>query len=240
MRAGQTELEAMVARHDALDPWCSYTVGEPRGDGWVPVADLVADEAVVAGLLSDLRAGTTQGRRDVAGSYLASWLGSLLVGSLAAVVVAEGQGWRLAPDGLALHRHPDGWFDGLAVRPGSPQPFRADEAVALLNPVFGHIRRHAAFGRAGMWGAVADGIADRVLRRAEQEGRCGDEAWAAATALTDGIAAREPLLRSRPWREGATVVAGTCCLYYKISSDEQYCGTCPKLRVSTSSSLAAP
>lgn len=233
MRAGQSELETLVARHDALDPWCSFVVGEPQGDGWVPVADLVADEAVIAGLLEDIRANVTQGRRDVAGSYLSSWLGSLLVGSLAAVVVAEGRGWALAPEGLAIHRNPGGWFDGVAVRPGSPQPFRADDVVALLNPVFGHIRRHAAFGRAGMWGAVADGIADRVLRRAEQEDHPIDDAWAQARALTDEIAAREPLLRSRPWLEGATVVAGTCCLYYKISADDRYCGTCPKLRVTT-------
>jgi hypothetical protein len=200
----------------------------------VPVVDLVADDTVIAGLLDDLRARVTQGRRDVAGSYLSSWLGSLLVGSLAAVVVAEGWGWRLAPEGLALHRHPDGWFDGMAVRPGSPQPFRADDTVALLDPVFGHIRRHAAFGRAGMWGGVADAIADRVLRRAEQEHRPIDDAWAQATALTDAIAARQPLLRSRPWLEGSVVVAGTCCLYYKIASDDRYCGTCPKLRVTTS------
>jgi hypothetical protein len=224
---GQT-LASTVARHDALNPWCSFVVGAPEGDGWVAVSDLIADDTVIAGWIGDLRTRVTQGRGDVAGSYLSSWLGGLLVGSLAAVVVAEGSGWSLAPEGLAIRRHPDGWFDGCAVRPQALRQFDADEVVALLTPLFSRVRRHAAFGRAGMWGAVADAIADRAVRRAEHEGGDVDQAWAGAMDLIDAIAARQPLLRSRPRLEGRTVVASTCCLYFKISGDDGYCSTCPR------------
>jgi hypothetical protein len=188
--AGERPLIDVVARLDERDPWTSYAVGTPQGDGWYGLDRVVADGALVAAWLADLQERVTGGHRDVAGSYLASWLGSLLVGPLAAAVAGERRAWRLTPADLAVHRHEGGWFDALALAPGpltvvagdplirtgrdvevlpdEPALHRrvADDVVGLLGPVLGHIRAHAPFGWAGLWGTVADAVADAAVTAA--------------------------------------------------------------------------
>ena len=315
MTEGERPLDAALGRIDALDPWCTYTVGAPGDGGWYGVAEIVEDGSLVAGWLAHMRANVTQGRGDVAGSYLASWLGSLLVGPAAVLLATRRRTWRLTSDLLAVHLHAGGWFDGLAVRShplqvvagdplaagvtgcppdvqvladidvdalraqnvdGSPLDVQAladvgvdalraqnvdgcppdvqvladvevlraqfaDDVVGLLTPVFGHIRAHASFGLSGMWGTIADAVADQVVQAAERDGMDVAAAWCQVAALTAALAERVPLLRARPslapvtWSGGVThmTVRGTCCLFHKISGCEldpvgdAYCVNCP-------------
>jgi hypothetical protein len=161
----------------------------------------------------------------VAGSYLAGWLGLVLVEPPAAAWALDGRVWSLAPGDLAVRPHPLGWFDGYAAR-GGLRPVDvatlADELVALLTPVFAAVRARLPYGLAGMWGSVADGLAEHP-------------------ALVDAVAARVPRLRARPrfqtvrWSGGhhRAVVRGTCCLWYKVfpgdpdPAGEGYCTSCP-------------
>jgi hypothetical protein len=185
-------------------------------------------------------------------------LAGRLVGPVAAVATVRHRAWSLDPGGLAVRRHPDGWFDGLTVRRGAAVTVvaadddaeglarlfdqLADEMVALLAPLFASIRRHASFGTAGMWGLVADAIADAALDHAGRLGADPQAAWSDAGALIERLSARVPVLRARPtlarveWSGGVAhlAVRGTCCLYHKVSScdldpmGEAYCVSCPK------------
>lgn len=216
--AGERPLTDVVARLDERDPWTSYVVGTPQGDGWYGLDRVVADEALAAAWLADLQDRVTGGHRDVAGSYLASWLGSLLVGPLAATVAGERRAWRLTPGDLAVHRHEGGWFDALALAPGPltvvagdppagtgarigrdvevlPDEAAlhrrvADDVVGLLGPVLGHIRANAPFGWGGLWGTVADAIADAAVTAATSAADAlADSSSTVATAATSGSAA---------------------------------------------------
>jgi len=270
---GERPLAAVLARLDAVDPWCGYSMATPQGAGWHRLDEVVADDRLVASWLAGLRARTTKGCSDVAGSYLASWLGSLLAGPVATQLVGERRAWRLAPRSLAVRRHEGGWFDAVAVAPqpllvlpGDPLATHpdvavvvdeatlrdrvADDLVALLNPVFAHIRAHASFGLGGMWGTVADAVADQVVqysaavaasngndddRDDDGDGDDAEASWPRVAALIDALAARAPRLRVRPslvavgWSGGVAhrTARGTCCLYYKLSGDD-WCANCPK------------
>ena len=240
----------------------------PQGDGWHRLDEVVADERPVASWLAGLRERVTQGRGDVAGSYLAGWLGSLLVGAVATQLVGERRAWRIAPRSLAVRRHEGGWFDAIAVAPqpllvlpGDPLAAHsdvevvadeaalrdrvADDLVALLTPVFAHVRSHAPFGLGGMWGTIADAVADQTVQYLAAVGADAaavEAAWPRVVALTDALGARAPRLRARPslvrigWSGGVAhrTVRGTCCLYHKISgcdlepTGEAFCVNCPK------------
>ena len=59
--------------------------------------------------------GLARGRRNVAGSYLASWLGHVVIDTAWIALLAEQRTWPEGDTNLALHRHDAGWFDGIAV-----------------------------------------------------------------------------------------------------------------------------
>ena len=122
-----------------------------------------------------------------------------------------------------------------------------DAAVRSLLDVFGPlvpaVRARAPFGVRGMWGTLADHLAEVALRRAREQRRDQAVAWAAVESLLDALAAREPLLRARPRPHpvdgpaGAALFAtkGTCCLIYKAAGpgparaliDAAACTSCP-------------
>jgi hypothetical protein len=241
----------VLAALDPSDGWFTHVAGMPTGDGWVSVDDLVTDPTLVEGWLEQLLDGEANGHRDVAASYLAAWLAGSIAEPVAAALHLHQCAWPVIPGNLAVHRHPDGWFDGLAVAgtelrrvDGDIAVLRqavADELVALLSPIFETVRRWAPYGTSGMWGSLADGIAADAVQRARSEGRDGRAAWIEAGLLIDALAARVPQLRVRPalcdvpWSGGEAhlSVRGTCCLYYKVSGQprdpfgESYCTTCP-------------
>lgn len=239
----------------ALQPpngWFTHVAGEPAGDRWVLVEDVVAGPALVERWLEELLDGSAHGHRDVAGSYLAAWLAGAIAEPVVAALQLHRCAWPVTADNLALRRHPEGWFDGLAVlRPelrvvadDDVAPLRelvAAELAALLAPIFDVVHAWAPYGRSGMWGSLADGIAADALLRARDLGRDGQATWQEVGRLIDALAARVPQLRVRPvlcdvpWSGGITYLAvrGTCCLYYKVSGEPRdphgasYCTSCP-------------
>jgi hypothetical protein len=122
-----------------------------------------------------------------------------------------------------------------------------DAAVRSLLDVFGPlvpaVRARAPFGVRGMWGTLADHLAEVALRRAREQRRDQAVAWAAVETLLDALAAHEPLLRARPRPHpvdgpaGTALFAtkGTCCLIYKAAGpgparaliDAAACTSCP-------------
>jgi hypothetical protein len=100
-----------------------------------------------------------------------------------------------------------------------------DGLVAVFEPLAGAVRERAPFGLRGMWGTLADHLVDVALRRARDGGSDPEAAWTTASALLDELAARQPLLRSRPTRHAVACPAGTalfatkgtCCLIYKTN-----------------------
>jgi hypothetical protein len=109
--------------------------------------------------------------------------------------------------------------------------------LATFGPLAEAVRARAPFGLRGMWGTLADHLAEVALRRAREQGRASAAAWAASEALLDDLAARQPLLRVRPRRQdvaapgGPTTFAakGTCCLVYKPAGPvaAAACTSCP-------------
>lgn len=213
-------LTATLWRLDGEDGPTRYVVGRPDEAGWMALTDALAAPEVVDGWYSDVRC-RGGGRGDVAGSFLASWLSGIVVDTVAAAVLRERRAWPLNLDGRLVHRHADGWFDGLAVvapivfvlpddpAAGHPDAVLLDdevalrrrfvaEAVAALTPLFAAVWARAPYGVRGMWGAVADGIAGGALRQARRRDEDGDAAFAAAMTLVDALAAETPLLRVRP------------------------------------------
>jgi ferric iron reductase protein FhuF len=239
----------------ALDPpgrWFTHVAGDPSGDAWVGVAAIVADPSIVERWLDDLLAGQARGHRDVAASYLAGWFSGSIGEPVAAAIDLHRCAWPVTADNLAVRRHRDGWFDGLAVLGpdllvvpdddvAQLRAQVADELVALLTPIYAVMRAWAPYGSFGMWGSLADGLASGAMQRAKEDGRDGLAAWQEANLLIDALAARVPKLRVRPvlqrvpWSGGVShqSVRGTCCLYYKVSGQprdpfgESYCTSCP-------------
>lgn len=233
--------------------WFTLVAGEPSGDRWIRVEDIVAGPALVERWLEDLLRRSAQGHRDVAASYLAAWLAGAVAEPVAAALQLHQCAWPVTAENLALRRHPDGWFDGLAVLGTEVRvvaddddvaPLRelvAAELAALLAPTFDVVHAWAPYGRPGMWGSLADRIASDALQRARDGDRDGEASWHEAGRLIDALQARVPQLRVRPvlcdvpWSGGTAhlAVRGTCCLYYKVSGEPRdphgasYCTSCP-------------
>ncbi len=244
-------LAETLAALDAPDGWFTLVAGEPSGDRWVRVAELVADPRLLEGWLDDLLTGEAKGHRDVAASYLTGWLAGAIADPVAAAVQLHRCAWPVTPDNLVVRRHPDGWVDGLAVLgpelrvAGDDRAELRDrvagELVALLSPIFEVARSWAPYGTFGMWGALADSVAADALQRARADGRDGEATWQEVSLLIDALAARarhlrvRPVLCAVPWSGGQShlAVRGTCCLYYKVSGQprdpvgESYCTSCP-------------
>lgn len=258
-------LVATLGRLDAATDYGEVRAGTPPTDaGWIPVSDALDNPAVVAGWFAALRAGDAH-PPDVAGSFLAGWLADIVLHAPSTALVTERRTWVLDPTQLWLHTSAQGWFDGLAVgdvtlrlladdpaagdprtevvaEPAALRRLLATEAVAVLDPLFTAVRALAPFGRRGMWGSLADGLAGGAVWTAFTGGADTAAAFAAAMSLVDDIAAAGggPLNRPRPvpieCRHGTVTVAvrGSCCLWYKTTSaateahaEARYCTSCP-------------
>jgi hypothetical protein len=112
-----------------------------------------------------------------------------------------------------------------------------DGMLATFAPLAEAVRARAPFGLRGMWGTLADHLVEVALRRAREQGRPAEAAWAAADGLLDDLADRQALLRVRPRRQevaapGGTelfAAKGTCCLVYKPEGSvaRGACTSCP-------------
>jgi hypothetical protein len=255
---GRGPLAHTLHRLDAADEHCRFVDGEPGDGGWHRLDEVLADAVVLDDWFRVIVDGAACGKRDVAGSYLAGWLSRVVVETAAIALVAEQRTWPLRDTNLAVHHHEAGWFDGIAVLEpdirmlrGDPGvghrhavPFDrvdelrsalVDEIVELAGRLFAAVRARAPYGVRGMWGALADGLAARFVRAADQTGDDVDAAWRDAAALLDVLGARVGLAFARPhldrteWSGGCSpfAVKGTCCLYYKTVGGDDYCTTCP-------------
>jgi hypothetical protein len=190
-----TPLAATLAGLAAADPYCNPVAGAPTGERWTCVQELLDDPAVLRSWFDELGA-ESHGAPDVAASYLASWIGGIVLDPLGWALGVERRAWPIDPRALWIHRHDGGWFDGFAVAAptlrvlpddvavGQPdvttvpdlsalRALVAGEAVAVLVPLFALVRTFAPFGIRGMWGQVADslgsGAALAALRRGTPE-----------------------------------------------------------------------
>ena len=239
---------ATLARIAGTRSWRRFTA-DVSGPGWVRLADRLADPAGLDAWLAAELDGTAKGHRDLAGSLIAYRLAGSLAELAMVPLLAEDRALTLAPEALWLS------FAGARIEAvGLPSPTvavladdpdagratttvvadraalharLADGLVATFAGVAEAVRARAPFGLAGIWGTLADHLADVALRHAREHGGGdgdADRAWADATAVVDALAAHPAVrLRARPSRHdiappagpAAFVTRGTCCLLYK-------------------------
>jgi hypothetical protein len=234
-----------LARIGATRSWRKFT-SEVTGPGWVRLADRLADPAALDAWLADELAGTADGHRDLAGSLVAYRLAGSLAELVMVPLLAERRAFVLSAEGLwlsftgarldavglpaptvaVLAGDPAAGKPGTAVA-GSTDALHAVAAEGLATTFAGvaaAVRARAPFGLAGIWGTLADHLADVALRWSRDTGGDPDRAWSEANAVIDALADRpETRLRARPQRHdvacpagsGAFVTRGTCCLIYK-------------------------
>jgi len=206
------------ARLGAAAEHLGFGVGPSDGDGWV-----VLDDVVASGLLDRMAAGllASEGRRDVAGSYLGSRVVAPVVDATVGALVTDARCADPAPANVAVHLHADGWFDRLhflapraavlsddsaAGEPGTvvvpdPRALRewwAEQLSASLAPLLDAVRERLPYGRRGLWGAVADRVAAAALIVARSVERPGAVVWAEVVELLDALAAHAPVRLNRP------------------------------------------
>jgi ferric iron reductase protein FhuF len=212
--------------------WRTLAAGAPLTGGWVSLRDVVRDDDVLHRWLDDLLAGEAKGRHDVAGSYLAWYLGGIVAEPVVDALVARDRAWPTTAENLYVRRHELGWFDGFAIaspevyvlpddeRAGDPdarivrsydemQELVAVQVAQLLEPVFAALRRMARFGRRGMWGSVADGIGASTMWAVRARSGDAERAWRRAVAVTDRLARHAPMLTVRPQLELIDCIGGT-------------------------------
>jgi len=258
-----------VARVDASRAWRRFTT-DAGGDGWMLLSDRLRDPAIVDAWYQAELAGTGRGHRDLAGALIVYRFSGSLAELIVGPLLEQRRTLLLAPDVLSLRLADGARIDAMSVSspvvavlpddPDAGQPgtqvvddesglrtAAVDGMVAVFEPLADAVRARAPFGLRGMWGTLADHLADVALRRARDRGEDGEAAWALATALSDELAARQPLLRARPQRQQVTCAAGsalfstkgTCCLIYKTNMpvdggrsaqpwiDADACTSCP-------------
>jgi hypothetical protein len=237
---------ATLARIASTRSWRRFST-DVSGPGWVRLSDRLADPAALDAWLDAELAGTAGGHRDLAGSLVAYRLaGSLaelavvpLLAERRALILAPEELWILfdraridavglaAPSVAVLPDDPDAGRTGTVVVPdaGGLHATAADGLAATFVGVAAAVRARAPFGLAGIWGTLADHVADVALRWARDTGADADRAWSEAVELVDELARRpEVHLRAHPARQdvtcgagiGSFVTRGTCCLIYKI------------------------
>ncbi|HEY1118383.1 MAG TPA: hypothetical protein VGE43_11805, partial [Acidimicrobiales bacterium] len=120
MTSEQEVLVELIGRIDAADDDCSYEVGSaPETDGWRSLAQLVDDTGSVEALLGALVDDEAAGNRDVAGSYLASWLAGPVAQVVAAAWLEDGRVLHLELEQVSVRFHDDGWVDGVVIADGA-------------------------------------------------------------------------------------------------------------------------
>ncbi|HEY8546970.1 MAG TPA: hypothetical protein VIL36_18050, partial [Acidimicrobiales bacterium] len=211
--------------------------------GWVWLGDRLRDPAALDAWYRAELEGPAAGHRDLAGSLIVY----RFAGSLAELVMGPRLDQRrvlvLTPDDLALQLAAGTRIDAVAATP-SEVVVRADDpdagrpgtrvvtddtglAVAaatslhaVFAPLAAAVRARAPFGLPGMWGTLADHVAEGALAWARDHGEPPEPAWRAADAVLDHLTAREPRLRVRPRPHpagrGLYADKGTCCLIYKV------------------------
>jgi hypothetical protein len=236
-----------VGRLASTRSWRRFTT-DVSGPGWVRLADRLADPAGLDAWVAAELAGTARGHRDLAGSLVAYRLAGALAELAVVPLLTERRAVLTSPGALWLAFGDDGArIDAVglpaptvAVLPGDDDAGRpgtvvangvddlhalcAEALVATYAGVADAVRARAPFGHAGLWGTLADHLADVALRWARDTGGDADRAWAEADAVIDALALRpEPRLRARPRRHDVTgpagsaafITRGTCCLIYK-------------------------
>ncbi|HET6950662.1 MAG TPA: hypothetical protein VFI47_09815 [Acidimicrobiales bacterium] len=247
---------ATVARLDTASRWRRFGV-DVAAPGWIRLADRLGDGAAMDRWVQDERDGMAAGRRDLAGALIvyrfAGSLAELVVGPM----VDQRRVLRLTPRDVWFRLGPAARLDGLAVpdaavavAPDDPdagaghpdvtvvpgdeglRAVAAGSLVEVFDPLARAVRARAPYGLAGMWGTLADHIAETAVARAGRSGGDQRHAWQATGALLAALAARQPLLRVRPSLTevsspagaGCFVTKGTCCLVYKVAD---MCSSCP-------------
>lgn len=236
-----------VAGLDESSAWRRFST-DATGDAWVRLDERLDDDDGLDAWYRAELAATARGHADLAGALIiyrfAGALAELVVGPLleqrrcvvltpAAVSLRFGEAARLdelsvsASTVALLADDPAAGEPGTTVVASGAELRTAAVAglVAVFAPLAATVRARAPFGLRGMWGTLADHLAEVAVRRARERGRDVDAAWSAAERLIAELAAREPLLRSRPRREVVTadvgtatfVAKGTCCLIYKAA-----------------------
>jgi hypothetical protein len=238
-----------VARVDGSTSWPRFRTDAARtGGGWMRLDDVLGDEAALDDWYRTELAGTARGHADLAGALIVYRVAGALAELVVAALADQRRALPLAPAGVSLRFGGAGRLDevgvaapGVTVLTGDPaagepgtRPVTSADAlratavdglVAVFAPLADAVRARAPFGRPGMWGTLADHVAEAAVRRARDRGADVEAAWAEASGLIDDLAARQPLLRSRPRREdvpvgegvGTVVAKGTCCLIYKAA-----------------------
>jgi hypothetical protein len=260
---------ATVGRLGSTRAWRRFTT-DVTGPGWVRLADRLDDPAGLDGWLASELAGTALGHRDLAGALVAYRLsGSLaelaiipLLTERRALVLSPEDLWLLfADDGARIEAvglpsptvavladDPDAGRPGTVVVDADELPdVLADGLVSVFSGVAAAVRARAPFGLAGIWGTLADHLADVAMRWSREAGGAAadaDRAWNSAAAVIETLAARPGVgMRGRPHRmdvtcdagSGSFITRGTCCLIYKRHSPgsqaEQIasaaCSSCP-------------
>ena len=208
------------------------------------LAEVLAGSGALAAWYDDLLERETAGDRAAAGSYLASFLLSGLVEVAVAALIGQQRGLVLDPHAVALHRHADGWVDGLALRdprvrvlpddpvagshdavvvddPAALRRGVAAELAAIALPAFTAVRALAPFGVVGMAGNFADAAAWAGVEHAGARGVAA--AWAEVDALLDELRLAGLAFRARPRLDCAVwegtrrsfVIKSACCLYFR-------------------------
>jgi hypothetical protein len=254
-------------------------VATAEGPGWLAIDRLMASPELDGWYRAEFE-GPARGHRDVAGSLVArrvaEALADLVVGTLArerrALMPTPSQvalrlGRWPGPDGglriealavaanvvAVLPDDGDAGLTGTTTVPDVPTLLAAaaEALVELFRPVTRAVRARVPNGLQGMWGALADHLAEAALRRAGSRPGEQEAAWAMADALVEQVAAIQPLLCDRPRPEWVTCATGTslfaakgtCCLVYKAHRprpgqrldsrglvDAGACVTCPRRR----------
>jgi hypothetical protein len=214
----------------------------PAGECWFLFSEVLDSPDVISGWVDELLAGEARGRRDVAGSYLSSWIAGTLAGVPAGALIAGSRAWPLEPENIALRRHADGWFDGMALRsaalwvlPDDPDAGHPDvvvvatpdelrarlaaEIVRVVDPMFARVREATRYPSRSMWGSLADGIASMALWRDRRAGSPDPEVWERAGEFLDRLESRARLLKDRPTL-GEVTWSGGC---HRISVKSTCC-----------------
>ena len=255
----------------ATRPWRRFTT-DVAGPGGVRLADRVADPAGMDAWVDAELDGTARGHRDLAGSLVAYRLaGSLaelamvpLLTERRALVLAPQRLWLSFGDGARIDAVglPDLTVAVLAHDPDAHRPgtevvadeaalhaVAADGLVDTFAGVASGVRARAPFGLAGVWGTLADHLADVALRWSRDTGGPADHAWGTANAVIDALARRpEPRLRARPHRHDVTCAAGsatfvtrgTCCLIYKCHQPAPGEPDTSRARIDTAACTSCP
>jgi ferric iron reductase protein FhuF len=249
--------------------WDAFEVGLDGVD-WVRLTAAL-DPEWLAARIARLAEGGEHGPRPlaVAGSYFGSDLSWQIAAAAALVLHCDRRALDVSLDNLAVRIDDDGWPSRLAIveerfacLPDDPAAgadgvtvvadraalvaHLADAIVAAMEPVLRSVRALSRYGQPGLWGALADHVANVAwnLEAAGADAAELDAAWSTTEELLDALQARQRWLKVRPRRfrldtEAGAVclpMRGTCCLYYKApeskvaeaaAAGSGLCTTCP-------------